>query len=471
MFNRNQTSIIVTEFATDLLTISLAWIVAYFLRFHTGLETPLGIPPKTLYFKLIPFIIVIWGIAFYLSGVYRTSRRQHSPIRRFFQVIQGCVLGTLSFIAFTYFYEEYRYSRLTLLVFAGLHPVSVLLGRRLVHVAMTIYEKKALSRQVLLIARRDSLRAALDISRNAGIQLQEIVGVILPGDDDRTEDCQLCQRLGLTIMEETGDWPGFFADKTIQSVIISLPHRYYPFLDEHLDAIADQVADVKVIPDVLRYTRLAAGIDIIGETPVIHLHESPLSGFNCVLKRSFDVAGSGLAIVMLSPIMLVIAAMVKLTSRGPVLYKQERMGLDGQRFQCLKFRTMPMDSEKETGAVWAKPGDSRATPVGSILRRTSLDELPQFFNVFKGDMSLVGPRPERPVFVNEFRKEVPGYMLRHKVKTGITGWAQVNGWRGNTSIHKRIECDLYYIQNWSIWLDFKILLLTIEEVFTGRNAY
>jgi lipopolysaccharide/colanic/teichoic acid biosynthesis glycosyltransferase len=147
------------------------------------------------------------------------------------------------------------------------------------------------------------------------------------------------------------------------------------------------------------------------------------------------------------------------------------MGLDGVRFNCLKFRSMPVDAEQHTGAIWAKPGDQRATRLGSFLRRTSLDELPQFFNVLRGDMSLVGPRPERPVFVDRFRKEVPGYMLRHKVKTGITGWAQVNGWRGSTSIEKRIECDLFYIQNWSLWLDIKILFLTLDEVIRGRNAY
>jgi lipopolysaccharide/colanic/teichoic acid biosynthesis glycosyltransferase len=147
------------------------------------------------------------------------------------------------------------------------------------------------------------------------------------------------------------------------------------------------------------------------------------------------------------------------------------MGLDGKKFYCLKFRSMPTNSEAATGAVWAQPGDQRATKLGAFIRRTSLDELPQLFNVLRGDMSLVGPRPERPIFVDEFRKQVPGYMLRHKVKTGITGWAQVNGWRGCTSIQKRIECDLYYIQHWSLWFDLKILLLTIEEVLTGKNAY
>jgi Undecaprenyl-phosphate glucose phosphotransferase len=289
--------------------------------------------------------------------------------------------------------------------------------------------------------------------------------------EDQSESIALCRKLGLQVIDPPENWASFFAGTNIQSVIIGLPHSSYRFLDHHLDQIANQVADVKIVPDILRFTQFAAGIEIIGETPVIHLHESPLSGFNCFVKRSVDIAGALMALLLFAPLMIMIALLVPFSSPGPIFYRQERMGLDGKRFQCLKFRTMPVDSEKETGAVWAKPGDQRATKLGSFLRRTSLDELPQLINVLRGDMSLVGPRPERPVFVNEFRGIVPGYMLRHKVKTGITGWAQVNGWRGSTSIHKRIECDLYYIQNWSIWLDFKILLMTIEEVLTGRNAY
>ena len=210
---------------------------------------------------------------------------------------------------------------------------------------------------------------------------------------------------------------------------------------------------------------------MLKKTPIIHIHESPLQGFNCILKRFVDIFGSLLALALFAPIMAIVSILIPLTSKGPVLYRQVRMGLDGRTFYCLKFRSMPTDAESKTGAVWATSADNRATPFGKFLRKSSIDELPQLFNVLKGDMSLVGPRPERPVFVNNFRKQVPGYMLRHKVKTGITGWAQVNGWRGSTSIQRRIECDLYYIQNWSLWLDIKILFMTLEEVVFSKNAY
>jgi putative colanic acid biosynthesis UDP-glucose lipid carrier transferase len=176
-------------------------------------------------------------------------------------------------------------------------------------------------------------------------------------------------------------------------------------------------------------------------------------------------------LILASPLLLIIAAAVKLSSPGPVVYRQERMGLNGATFEMLKFRSMPVDAERESGAVWATPGESRATRVGAFLRRTSLDELPQFFNVLKGDMSVVGPRPERPVFIKEFRESLPFYMLRHKTKAGITGWAQVNGWRGNTSLEKRIEYDLYYIQHWSFQFDLKIIWLTVIRGFVDKNAY
>jgi exopolysaccharide biosynthesis polyprenyl glycosylphosphotransferase len=190
-----------------------------------------------------------------------------------------------------------------------------------------------------------------------------------------------------------------------------------------------------------------------------------------VTKRLFDLAVAAPALVIAAPVMAMIALAIKLSSNGPVFYVQERMGLDGRTFRLAKFRTMVVDAERETGPVWARSDDPRRTSLGTFLRRLSLDELPQLWHVLTGEMSLVGPRPERPVFIEGFRKNVPKYMLRHRVKTGLTGWAQVNGWRGNTSIQKRVEHDLYYIQNWSLQLDTKILLLTFLRGFRNRNAY
>ena len=219
--------------------------------------------------------------------------------------------------------------------------------------------------------------------------------------------------------------------------------------------------------DLLMNSRVS---DVDG-LPVIHLLDEEPFDFRQVIKRAADVAFSIAVLILLSPLLAAIALAVKGSSPGPVLYRQERMSLNGQTFDILKFRSMPVDAEAGTGAVWSTKGESRATPVGAFLRRTSLDELPQFWNVLRGDMSVVGPRPERPTLIEGFRQQIPGYMLRHKTKAGITGWAQVNGWRGDTSLTKRIEYDLFYIQNWSLWLDFKIVLLTVWKGFVHENAH
>lgn len=205
--------------------------------------------------------------------------------------------------------------------------------------------------------------------------------------------------------------------------------------------------------------------------PIINLSATPLRGLAGSLKRGFDIAAALSSILLFAPLFPLIALAIRLTSRGSILYRQERMGLDGRSFELLKFRSMVVDAERSTGPVWTEEKDPRITPVGRFIRKFSLDELPQFFNVLRGDMSMVGPRPERPFFVQEFRERIPRYMLRHRVRAGMTGWAQVNGWRGSTSLERRIQYDLYYIENWSLTLDFKILWLTITNGLGHEHAY
>jgi len=204
--------------------------------------------------------------------------------------------------------------------------------------------------------------------------------------------------------------------------------------------------------------------------PIISIHDVPLQGVNSMIKRIIDVSISTAALILLAIPGGIIALAIKMTSPGPVFYRQELMGLDGRPFTVYKFRSMRLDAEDTSGPVWARDDDPRCTPVGRFLRRTDMDELPQIWNVFKGDMSIVGPRPERPFFVDQFKHRFPQYMLRHKVKAGITGWAQVNGWRGNTSLEKRIEFDLYYIENWSVSLDLKIMWMTLFRGILQRQA-
>jgi Undecaprenyl-phosphate glucose phosphotransferase len=259
--------------------------------------------------------------------------------------------------------------------------------------------------------------------------------------------------------------------RPVDEVVLALPREDAPQLEKILADLDDELVTVRLIPDLLHVLTLRSSVEELDGLPLINLRESPMVGWAAVQKRAFDaVVASGLLIAF-SPLLAVAAIAVWASTGRPIFYRQERMGLDGRVFRMLKFRTMRPDAESETGPVWTSPDDPRRTRVGALLRRTSVDELPQLWNVVRGDMSLVGPRPERPVFIERFRREIPGYMLRHKVRAGLTGWAQVHGWRGDTSLHERVEHDIFYIQNWSLALDLRILLMTLWRGWFHRNAY
>ena len=472
MRRQTQDVLLALRIMSDLVMVTIAWSVAYWIRFSGWFPTPRGIPEIELYAKLIPFICIIWFLTCSLGGLYRRTGGHKSAFIEGLDILQSCASATLAFIAFTYVYEEYRYSRAVMVLFAALHPWLIMGGRSLIRKALRRYRRLAPPRRTLLIGGGDTLRHAIEMARLGDLTRSDIWGVILVGDDDDIQKAEeLCQRNNLEVFSTPSDWPSFFSQHATASVVCAIPHKAYDYLGNHLEQIADQVTDIKMIPDLMRYTRFASGVDIVGGTPIISINESPLNGFATIVKRIIDIIGASCALILFGPVMLIIAGLVALTSKGPIFYRQQRMGLDGKTFYMLKFRSMRLDAESTTGAIWAKASDGRTTPIGKWLRRTSLDELPQFFNVLIGDMSLVGPRPERPVFVEQFRRQIPGYYLRHKTKAGITGWAQVRGWRGNTSLEKRIECDLYYIQNWSVWLDFKILFLTVFRGFINKNAY
>jgi Undecaprenyl-phosphate glucose phosphotransferase len=449
----------------DLSAVAAAWVIAFYLRFYTIFDAPKGVPDAIVYVRLLPFIVVIWLATFSAAGFYQRSGRHRSAFTEGLDIIQSCGLATLAFIAFTYFYDEYRYSRGTIAVFAALHPWVIIAGRSVIRKMLRRYRRSIPPKRTLCIVSKDLLDRALAIVDVEGPWAHQIVGCIVVGAPIKGPLDKL------PILPEPSDWQAFLIQENIQRVIFAVSNDHYHVITDRLDVIANQVSDIQMIPDLFRFTRFSAGIQDVRGVPVINIHASPLDGVGAVHKRIMDVCLSSLGLIVVSPIMLITALLVKLTSPGPVFYRQERMGLDGRRFNILKFRSMPVDAERKTGAVWASADDNRPTRLGKFLRKSSIDELPQLFNILAGHMSLVGPRPERPVFVENFRQQIPGYMLRHKVKAGLTGWAQVNGWRGNTSLEKRIECDLYYIQNWSLWLDFKIILFTSVRIFFERNAY
>ncbi len=267
------------------------------------------------------------------------------------------------------------------------------------------------------------------------------------------------------------DLAEYIRKNDIDEVWIAIPLSQGEDLKHALEGLKYVMNQVRLVPDTLGFQIINHSISEIGGIPVINITETPMRGINQLLKLIEDKVIASLILLMISPLMLVIAAAVKMSSPGPVFYRQERVSMNGSTFEMLKFRSMPVDVESKTGPKWASKGESRATRVGQFLRSTSLDELPQFLNVLKGDMSIVGPRPERPMFVEEFKDQIPGYMQKHLVKAGITGWAQVNGWRGDTCLNERINHDLYYIRNWSVWFDLKIIYLTLFKGFVNKNAY
>jgi putative colanic acid biosynthesis UDP-glucose lipid carrier transferase len=257
----------------------------------------------------------------------------------------------------------------------------------------------------------------------------------------------------------------------VDQVWIALPLRADALFRELLLQLRRHSVGVRLVPDIFNFALLNHLVTEVAGLPVINLAESPLSGLNRAIKGTEDFVLSLLLLVIASPLMLLIALGLKLSSPGPAIYAQERATWNGRHFMMRKFRTMPVDAEAASGPVWSSQGERRATPFGAFLRRSSLDELPQLLNVLQGDMSLVGPRPERPEFVEQFRRQIPGYMQKHLVKAGITGWAQVNDLRGDTDLTRRIEYDLYYIDNWSLMFDLRVLCLTLWHILTSRNAH
>ncbi len=320
------------------------------------------------------------------------------------------------------------------------------------------------------------IRLVLRKARRQGLNLRHIV---LVGSAER--NATLTQKIhqetwqGLSVsahFEEQSELLAYLAQHTVDQVWITLSLKDINQIEALCQALEKVSVEVLLLPDIAGWRLLNHSITQISGLPLINLTASPMNGDNLLIKWFEDKLLSLLILTLTSPLLLLVALLIKLTSRGPVFYKQERVSWNGKRFQMLKFRSMPINADRKHGKpVWGQAHTKRPTRLGAFLRKTSLDELPQFINVLKGDMSIVGPRPERVVFVEQFKHEIDGYMQKHLVKAGITGWAQINGWRGDTCLHTRVKHDLYYIENWSLWFDLKIILLTIFKTDVNSNAY
>ena len=469
MLKRYNRLLVAVYVAADTLSGALAFGAAYALRFETGLfAAPKGRPGVQEYLELLPFVAALVPLAFRLQGLYRV-RRDRTRVDDFFAVLVGSVLAVLGGVSGTLYFRTYYLSD-------ALKQAGVLEPSRLVWVLFLAFNVLFTfsSREVVrgLLQRRwragRGLRRVLivgagDLGRMVADRLLDHVelGLKLVGFVDERAAADTIGYRGLPILGTVSETPDVCQREKVDAVYVALP------LDEHVRMLGvvefanRECIDVHVVPDLLQFIALRARLEDLDGLPLISINDVPLRGLNSLLKRGVDIVLSlGLLTIAAVPA-LVVAWLIRRSSPGPVFYTQTRMGLDGKAFKVYKFRSMYLDAEDASGPIWARDNDPRATAIGRWLRRHDFDELPQFWNVLKGDMSIVGPRPERPFFVEQFKYRIPQYMLRHKVKSGITGWAQVNGWRGNTSLEKRIEFDLYYIENWSLRLDFKIMWLTV----------
>ena len=451
--------------AGDLALVATSWVLSYFIRFWV-FGPPLrhgDIPPLGPYLLLLLPILIVWGLSFRAFDLYR-PRRIGSHLSEAADIAKASSMGALVLVAvMTCFFREYAYSRVVIIYFWTLSIATVWFSRATFREALRFARRHGYNLRYAVVVGSGEL-ATMVVRRiqtrpDVGIQMLGVVG-------DKTPEIE-----GLTRLGGYEDLHAVLDSRTVDHVILALTHEEQGRLGGLLDAVGDEPVTIHVVPDLFRFASLRGGVEEFEGMPFIHLRDSPLHGWSQVAKRTFDIIFSLLVLVGLAPILGLIALGVRLTSSGPILYRQERMGLDGQRFGMLKFRTMRVNAEVETGPVWTAADDPRRVPFGALLRRLSLDELPQFVNVLRGEMSVVGPRPERPIFVERFRQTVPGYMLRHKVKAGLTGWAQVHGLRGNTSLDKRIEYDLEYIERWSLGLDLKIIAMTVARILFERNAY
>ncbi len=454
----------------DGIAIELAFLASYWLRFQTPLFRSLPItedtPPRDAYLLGSFVIISVWLLLFRNRSMYG-ARRNVPLVDEFMNIIRLVTLGMLVVMSAAFFYRAFSYSR----VVFGLLWVTAIIFLTLGRAILLVIEEA-------LYSRGKELRNAVIIGSNetanrifATLHNHPLLGYRLEGyfaDLPVAKDAPLshCRHLG-----KIADVPVKLVSEHIELVMMAMNAEDHAAISLVVNQCEGVNVEFLVVPDILELMSGNVVIREIEGIPFLRIKGVPMTTWGRILKRSFDFSVATAMLILSSPLLLITAVIIRLDSRGPILFRQERIGIDGKKFDMLKFRSMKVEAESTTGPVFAKEGDPRRTHVGTFLRSTSFDELPQLLNVLKGEMSLVGPRPERPFFVDQFKDLIPKYLDRHRVKTGMTGWAQVNGLRGNTSIEERIKYDVYYIENWSLWFDVKILLKTVRALFPGNHAY
>ena len=467
MIKENQRILNAVLVIIDIIVILLSLVLAYFVRFKTTIFGPLGgsLPFSSYFIFTIVCIIPTYILLYYFFGLYKPFRNQSSIFSGADDIVKADIMAFILLVAILFIINQPNFSRIMLLLLSLFGIIFAIFERALVVLVLRMMRTNNLNLKHMLIIGDNEL--AFNFAHK--INSKTYLGYNIAGFLGRKENVGKSFE-GTKFIGSFKDLPRVLKSHKFDRVVIAIPLRYYYHLNEIVDACEEEGIKAEIMPDYYKYLPAKPSVDMLDDLPIINIRYVPLDdAFNKFKKIVSDYVIAIIAIVITSPIMIVTAIAIKLESPGPIIFKQERIGYNGKPFMMYKFRSMKVQSAEEEKSQWTTKDDPRKTKVGTFIRKWSIDELPQFFNVLKRDMSVVGPRPERPYFVEEFKKTIPKYMVKHQVRPGLTGLAQVNGYRGNTSIKKRIEYDIQYVENWRLTLDVKICFWTIFR--KNKNAY
>lgn len=467
MIRENQRILNAILIVIDIIVILFSLVLAYYVRFKTTLFGPLGgsLPFMHYFIFTILCIIPTYLLLYYFFGLYKPFRNKSSILSGAEDIIKSDILAFIILVAILFIINQPDFSRIMLLLLSLFGMVFAIIERALVVLVLRFMRVNNHNLKHMLIIGDNEL--AFTFARK--INSKTYLGYNIAGFLGRAEHVGKTFE-GTKFIGTFKDLPDVLKTHKFDRVVIAIPLKYYYHLNEIVDACEEEGIKAEIIPDYYKYLPAKPSVDMLDDLPIINIRYVPLDdAFNKFKKTIEDYFVAIVAIIITSPIMLLTAIAIKLESPGPIIFKQERIGYNGKPFMMYKFRSMKVQDEDEEKSQWTTEDDPRKTRVGTFIRKMSIDELPQFFNVLKREMSVVGPRPERPYFVEQFKKEIPKYMVKHQVRPGLTGLAQVNGYRGNTSIDKRIEYDIRYVENWSLVLDIQIMFKTVFK--RNKNAY
>ena len=451
----------------DGIVIIFSYIAAWYLRFRSGIfELDPWFLSLQEYVRALLIVVPGYLILYYIFQLYTPKRIQGRRLEAW-HVVQANIIGLMAFILFLYLSKQSDFSRTMIFIFFVINVCVEVIVRNIIREGLRNMRRNGYNQKhVLLVGYSRAAEQYIDRVK-ANPDWGYVIRGILADNIPRGTEYR-----GIKVLGRTENLTIILPENRLDEIIITLGLAEYHKLEHIVSMCEKSGVHTKFIPDYNNIIPTRPYTEDLLGLPVVNIRRVPLNNMlNAFVKRCVDLFGAVVALILFSPVMAITAAIIKATSPGPLIFRQERIGLQNKPFQMYKFRSMIVQDKESEKKGWTTKEDPRVTPIGKFIRKTSIDELPQLINVLKGDMSLIGPRPERPQFVEKFREEIPRYMVKHQVRPGLTGWAQVNGYRGDTSIKKRIEYDLYYIENWSLGFDFKILFLTFFKGFINKNAY